>query len=186
MGRPLYFAAVVSIVFFFFFSSPNLSGRRLDVYQFNTWCGLSTNLECRSEMCCTRLTGNKGRKNSPKNRHLHTITQICQRISPQLRHASTRGEKLVKQQYLFHIFSQYGELWTTNGWDRLVSLGHPSKFQRVSLDGCWMQQHAGWLNWSSSSNCCCIYIEQQDVITCKQRTFTIIDAEQGGQSLSDI
>jgi len=34
-----------------FFSSPSLSGRRLDVYQFlpyfHTWCGLSANLECR-------------------------------------------------------------------------------------------------------------------------------------------
>jgi len=32
----LYFAAVVSF-FFFFFSSPNLSGRRLDVYHTSTW-----------------------------------------------------------------------------------------------------------------------------------------------------
>jgi len=39
---------------FFFFSSPNLSGRRLDVYH-TSCCGLSANLECRSEMCCTRL-----------------------------------------------------------------------------------------------------------------------------------
>ena len=30
------------------------------------------------------------------------------------------------------MFSQYGELWPTNGWDRLTSLGHPCKFQRVS------------------------------------------------------
>jgi len=28
--------------------------------------------------------------------------------------------------------SQYGELWPTNTWDRFGSLGHPSKFQRVS------------------------------------------------------
>jgi len=39
----------------FFFSSPNLSRRRLDTY-FHTWCGLSANLECMSEMCCARLT----------------------------------------------------------------------------------------------------------------------------------
>ena len=34
-----------------FFPSPNLSGRRVDVYlpYFYTWCGLSANLECRSE-----------------------------------------------------------------------------------------------------------------------------------------
>jgi len=31
--------------------------------------------------------------------------------------------------------SQYGELWPTNGWDRLAGLGHPTKFQRVSSLG---------------------------------------------------
>jgi len=41
-------------------------------------------------------------------------------------------EKLVKQQYLLYMSSQYGELRPTNGWDRLASLGHPSKFQPVS------------------------------------------------------
>jgi len=50
MGRPLYFCLVVSpifcLLFLLSFSSPNLSGRRFDV----TWCGLSANLECRSEM----------------------------------------------------------------------------------------------------------------------------------------
>ena len=46
-------------------------------------CGLSVNLECRSEMCCTRLAENTGRKNSPKIHHLHTITQFCRAISSQ-------------------------------------------------------------------------------------------------------
>jgi len=32
---------------------------------FHTWCGLSANLECMSEMCCTRLAENTGRKKSP-------------------------------------------------------------------------------------------------------------------------
>jgi len=40
-------------------------------------------------------------------------------------------EKLVKQQYP-HMSSQYGKLRPINGWDLLASLGHPSKFQRVS------------------------------------------------------
>jgi len=51
-----------------FFSSPNLSDRRLDVYHTSTQCGLSANLECRSEMWCKRLAGNTGRKNDAKNR----------------------------------------------------------------------------------------------------------------------
>jgi len=29
-----------------------------------------------SEMCCTRLAGNTGRKNDAKNRHLHIIAQL--------------------------------------------------------------------------------------------------------------
>jgi len=41
--------------FSFFFSSPIISAVA-------DWCGLSANLECRSEMCCTRLAGNTGRK----------------------------------------------------------------------------------------------------------------------------
>jgi len=36
-------------------------------------CGLSANLECRSEMCCTRLTGNAGLKKSPSGHHPTTL-----------------------------------------------------------------------------------------------------------------
>ena len=45
-----------------------------------------------------------------KNRHLGTIAQLCRAISSQLRHVSTIGKKLVKQQYLLYMSSQYGEL----------------------------------------------------------------------------
>ena len=75
------------------FSSPNLNRRRLDVYHFHTWCGLSANLECMSEICCTRLAENTGRKNDAKNRHLGAIPQICRAISLQRRHVSTIGKK---------------------------------------------------------------------------------------------
>jgi len=34
---------------------------------FHTWRGLSVNLECRCEMCCTRLAENTGRKKIAKN-----------------------------------------------------------------------------------------------------------------------
>jgi len=40
---------------------------------FHTWCGLSANLRCRSETCCTRLAENTERKKSPKNHHLGTM-----------------------------------------------------------------------------------------------------------------
>ena len=116
-GRPSRWALAHIIVLSIFFSSPNFSGRRLDVYHtFDTWCGPSANLECMSEMCCTRLGGNTGRKNDAKNRHLHTITQLCHAVFSQLRHVSIIGKKLVKQQYVLHMYPQYGELWPINGW----------------------------------------------------------------------
>jgi len=69
-----------------------------------------------------------------KNRHLGTIAQICLAISSQLKHVSTIG-KTVKEQYFLHMCLQCGELRPTNGCDLLGSLGHPSKFQRVSRLG---------------------------------------------------
>jgi len=72
-------------------------------------------LERRSGMCCTRLAGNTGRKNDAKNRHLRTITQLCRAVTSQLRHVSTVGKKLVKQQYILHMSAQYGELRPTKG-----------------------------------------------------------------------
>jgi len=69
----------------------------------------------------------KWRKKSPSGHHPTT----CRAISSQLRHVSTIKE-LVKQQYVFRMSPQYGELRPTSGWDRFGSLGHPSQFQRVS------------------------------------------------------
>jgi len=86
--------------FFLSFSSPNLSGRRSNVYYTSTHdCGLSANLECRSEMCCTRPAGNTGRK----NRHFGTIEQLCGAISSEIRNVSTIRKQLVKCQYLLHV-----------------------------------------------------------------------------------
>jgi len=85
---------------FFFFLSPNLSGHRFCLPYFGTWCGLSANLECRSEMCCTRLAGNSGRKNDAKNRHLRTIPQLCQAISSQRGTYRQSEKNLVKQIYI--------------------------------------------------------------------------------------
>ena len=76
--------------------SPSQSGC---VQYLHTWCGLSANLRCRSEACCTRLAENTGRKKVAKNRHLGTIAQLCRATSSQLRHVSTIGKKL-KQQYV--------------------------------------------------------------------------------------
>ena len=42
-----------------------------------------------------------------KNRHLGTIAQICRAIYSQLRHVLTIGKKIIKQQYLLQMSSQY-------------------------------------------------------------------------------
>jgi len=83
-------------------------------------------------MCSKRLAENTGCKKVAKNRHLRTIAQLCRAISSQLRHVSTIGKKHVKQQYVLQVSTQYGELWPTSGWDRFVTLGHPTTFQLVS------------------------------------------------------
>jgi len=75
-------------------------------------------------------------KKVAKNRHLGTIAQLRRAISLQVIKARIDNrKKLVKQQYLAHMSLQYGELRPTSGWDRFVSLGRPSKFQRVSRLG---------------------------------------------------
>jgi len=50
-----------------------------------------------------RLAANTGRKKVANNLHLGTIAQLHLAISSQLRHVSTIGKKLIKQQYLLHI-----------------------------------------------------------------------------------
>ena len=118
--------------FFFFLAYSQRSQIRCLPY-FHTWCDLDVNLECTFEMCCTWLAGNAGHKDC----HLRTIAQLCWAISSLLRHVSTIGKKLVKQQYLLHMS------WTSayNGWDLLASLGHPCKFQRVSHLGSVTARH---------------------------------------------
>ena len=64
-----------------------------------TYTHISAYLECMSETCCTRLAKMQDAKKSPKIRHLGTIVQLCRAISSQLRHISTSGKKVVKQQY---------------------------------------------------------------------------------------
>ena len=64
----IYFHAVSS--FFFYFLAKSQPSEIGSLPYFHTWCGLSANLECRSEMCCMWLAENTGRKNDAKNRHL--------------------------------------------------------------------------------------------------------------------
>jgi len=103
-------------------------------------------------MCCSRLAANTGRKRVAKNRHLGTIAQLCRAISSQLRHISTIGKKLVKQQYLLYMSPENRELRPTRGWDRFVSLGHPSKLQRVSRLGSVTARHSMGVSQTAALN----------------------------------
>jgi len=86
-------SACLSMCLSIFFSQSQPSQIECLPY-FYTWCGPSANLECRSEMWCTRLAGNVGRKKSSKIRHLRTIKQLCRAISLQWKHVLTIGKKV--------------------------------------------------------------------------------------------
>jgi len=92
----LWFFLLSIFLIFLAYSQPSQIGC---LPYFHIWCGLSTNLGCRSETCCTRLAESTARKKSPKIRHLGTIAQLCLATSSQRRHISTIGKKPVKQQY---------------------------------------------------------------------------------------
>jgi len=137
MDRPLYLAAVVTIFILSSFSSPILRGQRLDVCHTSThmmWALCEFTMQVWNVLHAARWKY-RTQKLHTKNRHLRTIAQLCLAISSQLKHISSIAKRVVKQEYLLYMSSQYGELRPTNGWDQLVSLGHPSKFQRVSRAG---------------------------------------------------
>jgi len=63
-------------------------------------------------------------KKSPSRHH----RTVCRAVSSQLRHVLTIRKKLVKEQYLLHMSSQYGKRWPTNGWEQFESSWHPANF----------------------------------------------------------
>jgi len=130
------------------FYSPNLSRRRLDVYHTSTHGVALVRIEDAGLKRAARSSLKIQDAKATKNRHLGTIAQLCRTISSQLKHVSTIGKKLVKQQYLLHISSQYGKLRPTSGWDRSSNLGHRSCrrldvcHQRVSRLGSINSRHS--------------------------------------------
>ena len=118
IGQTIIFLPCSFFLLSSFFSSPNLSGRRLDIYHSSTvytWCVLSATLECRSEMWCTQLAGNAGCKKSPSAHH----RTICRAISSQLRHILTIGKNLLNSNISStcpHNMVNIGPLTTEIGW----------------------------------------------------------------------
>jgi len=88
--QTLYFCPVVS---FFFYSSPNLSGRRLDVYHTTTHgvCEFWMHVWNVLHAARWKYRTQKWRK----NRHLRTTAQVCLAVFSQLRHVSTIGKELL-------------------------------------------------------------------------------------------
>jgi len=79
-------------------------------------------------MCCTWLAENTWRKNyTKKSPSAHHRTTLSGYIFATKAYIDNR-KKLVKQQHHLNKSSQCGELRSTNGWDRLASLGHPANF----------------------------------------------------------
>jgi len=74
-NRADHYIFILFLLSFLFFFFPRLISAALDwIPYFGIWCGLSANLECRSEMRCTRLAANTGRKKSQSRHHRTTLS----------------------------------------------------------------------------------------------------------------
>jgi len=111
--RTLHFCPVVSSSSFFFLSffiAYSQPSQIAYLPYFHTWCGLSANLRCRSETCCTRLAEKYRTQKAPKIRHLCTIAQLCRSISSQPRHITTIGKNLLNSNISPHVLT----IWWTS------------------------------------------------------------------------
>jgi len=132
--RTSYFFHVVSSSFYLFsYSSPNLSRRRLDVYHTSTHgVTLARIKDAGLKRAARGSLKYRTQKIAQNSLYRHHRTTLSGFFATKARRPIDNRKKLVKQQYLLCMFSQYGEHRPTNGWDRFTSLGHPSMFQRVS------------------------------------------------------
>ena len=100
---------------FFFFSSPNLSRLRLDVYHASTHGVVLVRISDAGLKCAARgslkMQDAKSRQKSPSGHHRTTLSGYIFANKARI----DNRKKLVKQQYLLHMFSQYGELQPANG-----------------------------------------------------------------------
>jgi len=99
-GTPSYFNGFR--VLSFFFSSPNLSGQRLDVYHTSTHGVALVRIWNACLKCAVRCSL---KIQDAKNRHFGTIAQLCRAVSSQLSYVLTIVKKLVKHRYLRHVSS---------------------------------------------------------------------------------
>ena len=84
-------------------------------------------------MCCTGLAENAGPKNSPKIRHLRTISQLCWAVYSQLRHVPTIGKNFLSSNISStspHNMVYFGPLAAEIG---PVLWGTPANFNRFCV-----------------------------------------------------
>jgi len=84
-------------------------------------------------MCCTWLTGNTGCKNVAKNRHLHTIAQLCRAVSSHLRHIATGGKNMLNSNMsstCLHNLANFDPLTAEICWR---VWGAPANFNRFHV-----------------------------------------------------
>jgi len=136
--RTLYFA--LSFVSSFLFSSPNLSGRRVDVYHTCTHGVALVRIQNAGLKRAARGSLKiQDAKKSPKNCHLGTIAQLCRAESSQIRHVSTTGKKICWTTCPPHVAT----IWRTSAHSRLRSFPEFGALQQISTG------FASWLRYCS-------------------------------------
>jgi len=78
---------------------------------------------------CWKCMMQKMGKNSPSGHHRTILSGYIFATKARI----DNRKKIIKQQYLPHMSPRYGELRPTSGWDRFISLGHPSNFNGFRL-----------------------------------------------------
>ena len=99
----------------FFFSSPNLSGRRLDVYHTSTRGVALVRIYDAGRKPAARgsleMQDAKSRQKSPSGHHRTTLSGYVFATKARI----DNRKKIVKQRCVLHMSPQYGELRPTNG-----------------------------------------------------------------------
>ena len=112
----------LSVFFFFFYSSPNLSGRRLDVYHTSTHGVALVHVWNVLHVARWKYRTQKWCKNSPSVHHPTTLSGYIFATKARIDNC----KKNLLSSNTSSTSLQYGELRPSSGWDPFVSLGHPS------------------------------------------------------------
>ena len=138
-GRPYIFSCCGLFFFFLlFFSSPNLSRRRLYVCHTSTPCEFRMQVWNLLQAARWKHRTQKSRQKSPSRRHRTTLSGY---IFATKAHIDNRKKNLLSSNMSSTCPHNNGERRPTSGWDRFRSLGHPCKFQLVSRLGSVTARH---------------------------------------------